>query len=288
MSGGGSSTTQVNNIPDELKPLAAAYTQKALQIGNNPYQAYTGQRFVSGQNQNQQQATGYYQNALSGGTNPYLDQMVQRAQSGVLDNYNNSIRPQLDALSARSGSFGNSGVTSTMGQQQNILGKQLNDISSQIYGQQYNADQASRQNAASSLLGIGNYQQAQAQQPLDFAYQQYQEAQNQPYRNLQAMAAPFSQNLGGSSTQQQNPSAVQNALGLALLGAQIFSASDRRIKEDIKKVGKTDEGLNVYTYKYKGDNKTQMGVMAQEVQKKHPEAVKSFGGLLAVDYSKVQ
>jgi hypothetical protein len=33
---------------------------------------------------------------------------------------------------------------------------------------------------------------------------------------------------------------------------------------------------------------TEMGVMAQEVQKKNPDAVGRMGGLLAVDYSKVK
>jgi hypothetical protein len=64
--------------------------------------------------------------------------------------------------------------------------------------------------------------------------------------------------------------------------------SDRRLKTDIEKVGETNAGLPIYTYKYKGDNKTQMGVMAQDVEKKTPKAVKEVGGFKAVNYALVK
>ena len=64
--------------------------------------------------------------------------------------------------------------------------------------------------------------------------------------------------------------------------------SDMRAKEDIHLVGRTFDGLNIYTFRYKGDPVTQMGVMAQEVQKVHPDAViRLEDGYLAVDYSRI-
>lgn len=287
MSGGGGSSSTTNNIPGELAPLARAYADKALQIGNNPFQAYSGQRFAE-LSQGQNQAGNFYQQQMGSGTNPYLDAMVGRAQGNLVDNYNNVIRPQQDALMARSGSFGNSGVDSTVNQQQKQLLGQLGDISTQMYGGQYNADQNRRFEAAQGLMGYGGLQQMAAQNPLDFQYQQFQDAQNQPYKNLAAMGAPFGANMGSSSTTSQSKGAMgnlQSLLGLGLLGGVLFS--DKRLKTDIKKVGETDDGVNVYTYKYKGDDTTQMGVLAQEVKKKNPGAVKKIEGLLAVDYSKV-
>ena len=75
---------------------------------------------------------------------------------------------------------------------------------------------------------------------------------------------------------------------MAGAGAGLLMMSDKRLKTDIQNVGKTNEGLPIYTYKYKGDNKTQMGVMAQEVEKKNPKAVKEIGGFKAVNYSMVK
>lgn len=76
--------------------------------------------------------------------------------------------------------------------------------------------------------------------------------------------------------------------GLAAAPFQMFSFSDERVKEDIRRVGETDEGTPIYTYRYKGDPQAHMGVMAQEEAETNPEAVKQHpSGLLMVDYSKV-
>lgn len=87
---------------------------------------------------------------------------------------------------------------------------------------------------------------------------------------------------------QQKAGAAQNVLGgLFGLGSSFIMASDRRLKTDIKKVGKTDDGQNLYSYRYKAGGPMQIGLMAQEVQKKHPEAIVPMkSGHMAVDYSK--
>lgn len=282
MSGGKQTTS--TELPRELRPLATQYAQKAMDIGNNPYQAYTGQRFA-GQNQDQGTAYSLLRQQAQGQTNPYLDQMVGRAQSNVISNYNNVIRPQQDTLAARSGSFGNSGVSSVIDQNQRMLGDQLGNIATDIYGGAYNADANRRAEATQNLLGAGNQQQMFAQQPLDFAYQQFQEAQNQPYRNLAAMGAPFGSNMGSQTSTSSRNDPLQTLIGIGLLGGSLFS--DRNLKTDIKKVGKTDSGLNVYTYRYINSPTVHMGVMAQEVRDVFPEAVHEVGGFMAVDYSKV-
>jgi hypothetical protein len=72
-------------------------------------------------------------------------------------------------------------------------------------------------------------------------------------------------------------------LGSALIGAIPFS--DERLKEDITKVGETEGGSNIYTFRYKGSPMMTMGVMAQE----HPEAAvrDPATGFLRVDLAKV-
>lgn len=93
--------------------------------------------------------------------------------------------------------------------------------------------------------------------------------------------------------QQQNYQSKvqqQNALlgGLFGLGAAgVYKYSDKRLKKNVKKIGKTDDGQNIYSYKYKGTDEPQMGLMAQEVVKKKPEAVAvTPSGYMAVDYDK--
>lgn len=43
--GGGGKSTTVQSIPEELKPLASAYANKAMALGNQSYNPYQGQRY---------------------------------------------------------------------------------------------------------------------------------------------------------------------------------------------------------------------------------------------------
>ena len=89
--------------------------------------------------------------------------------------------------------------------------------------------------------------------------------------------------------QQQNSMISAGATIASAAGYAAFAASDKRLKTDIKKVGKTDEGLPIYTYKMRGEQKTQMGVMAQEAKKKQPDAVGTMpSGFLGVRYDKIK
>lgn len=215
--GGGQTTTSAPSIPAELKPLANLYTQQATQMAQTPWQSYSGQRYAD-LNGTQNLGIGMIQNrALNGSatmdnaesnlnqfikggnTNPYLDQMVGKAQNQVKTNFMNS------AIS--SGSFGNSGL-----QQQ--YGQGLADIATQMYGNAYNQDQSNRMQAigmaptfgnaayqdAGQLLNAGNMQQQNIQNNLDFGYQQYQDAQNYPFKQLQTIGSVVGQGTGSTST----------------------------------------------------------------------------------------
>lgn len=75
-------------------------------------------------------------------------------------------------------------------------------------------------------------------------------------------------------------------LGSSLIGG-LFGLSDRRLKENIKRVGVLDNGLPVYLYTFKGDDEPRLGVMADEVEAVMPDAVADVGGFKAVDYARV-
>ena len=273
-SSGGSTTTQ--SIPSELKPLAKAYSAKAMDLSNEAYNPYTGQRFEDlnadqnqgldammqraqegsqtinqGENYLQGQLTAGEQSATRNpygdvkaqqnqyqGQNPYLDKMVGKAQD--------SVRSQFNTGAVNSGSFGNSGL-------QEQFQRGLSDTATQMYGadyantqqlaeaginrnlqeQQFNSqnganwasrnDQVRQSQDASQLqaaqLGLnygnqaytdaeqmlkaGQIVQDQGQQQKDFNYQQFQEQENLPYKQLAAMSGVFGTNLGSTSTSSQ-------------------------------------------------------------------------------------
>lgn len=230
--GGGGSSTTTQSIPGELKPLAKAYTSKAIDLGNQGFVPYTGQRFagptgaeqaglgmIADRAQNGSQLINTGTNTLNtmlqpGQSNPYLDQAVNRAQSSVVDQFNNMVKPQTESAMVNSGSFGNSGLQQTLQNQQIAAGKQLGDIASQMYGQDYQdsnnrALQAaqlapqyanSQYNDAQQLLNAGSYARNFDQQNKDFNFQQFEDQQNLPYKQLGAMSGVFGSNLGGTST----------------------------------------------------------------------------------------
>lgn len=231
MSGGGGGSTTTTELAPELRPLASEYTRRAIDLSSNQFTPYTGQRFAGltpdqqaglgmirqragGSPISQAADTALIQNLRGGQENPYLDQLVQRSQRNLTDQYANVIRPQQDAMMARSGSFGNTGAQMAINAQQNQLLGNLGDISTQMYGQAYDQDRARQMQAlglapsvsnlgyqdAAQLMQAGQLQQNLGQQQADFAYEQFQDRQNQPYRNLQILGAPFSQGFGGVTT----------------------------------------------------------------------------------------
>lgn len=217
--GGDKTSTTTQEIPAELKPLATAYANKAMGLSDS-YTPYGGQRF-EGLNGTQTAGLDMIQNRalngsatmsgaesalngiMGGQSNPYLDSMVNRAQTNVLSNAN--------MAGARSGSFGNSGIAEQ-------AARQMGDVASQMYGGAYESDQGRRMQAigmaptfgnaayqdGGQLLQAGQVKQDQAQQGLDFNFGQFQDAQNQPYKNLAAMSGVFGSNLGGSSKTVQD------------------------------------------------------------------------------------
>jgi hypothetical protein len=93
-----------------------------------------------------------------------------------------------------------------------------------------------------------------------------------------------------SSSQSQGTSTSREGLGglIGGLASAAAMASDRRLKKDVKKVGKLANGINVYEYKYLDNSGPFIGVMADEVAEIQPEALgPTVRGYMSVDYSKL-
>lgn len=118
-----------------------------------------------------------------------------------------------------------------------------------------------------------------------------------PYGNLAALLNPATQIAGlggqtsgsstGTVTQPQNT--MSNIIGGASAGIGLLSfLSDERAKTDIEEVGALHDGQKVHAYRYKGDPRVQIGLLAQEVAEHEPDAVDEHPGIgmLMVDYGK--
>lgn len=133
--------------------------------------------------------------------------------------------------------------------------------------------QASALSGAQAQIGAGTVQQ-QTQQAQDTAlYNQFLQQQSYPFQVDQFLAniAEGTGALSGSTTTTQQPGGF---------------FSDRRLKYDLRKIGKTYDGQDLYSYKMHGDPRTHVGLIAQDVEKKHPHAVGLAAGWKTVDYGK--
>ena len=102
-----------------------------------------------------------------------------------------------------------------------------------------------------------------------------------------AIQSPDMMGMTGSNyaSQANAHAAGKGGMGSAVGGlAGLFS--DRRLKTNIKAVGKLYNGLRVYSYNFLGDDRTQIGLMADEVEEVKPHAVGEFKGFKTVDYRK--
>lgn len=215
--GGGGGQTTTNEIDQRFSPLIDYATQAGARVNQAGFQPYQGQRF-EGMNDAQNmgagmiadralngdptmnQAQSTLQDTLRGGNNnPYLDSMVDKAQMGVAGN--------LAKINASNGSFGNSGI-------QEVGARQMGDIATQMYGNAYNADRSNQMQAlnlapqygnqaytdAGQLMKVGGQFQDQGQQGRDFNYQQFQDQQNTPYKQMAAYGGLLSAQGAQKST----------------------------------------------------------------------------------------
>ncbi len=100
-------------------------------------------------------------------------------------------------------------------------------------------------------------------------------------------SAPDIMGMTGSNYAAQANAAAANRGGmfgaLGSIGGALLS--DRRFKEDIREVGRLNNGLPVVAFRYKGAPHTHIGLIAQDVERVIPEAVIDVHGVKAVNYA---
>ena len=159
-----------------------------------------------------------------------------------------------------------------LGQQQQNLAR-MGQAGQQIAGIGTAAQGAGLQ-GAQAQMAAGQIGQQTQQAGLSALYNQFQQEQSYPFQTAQFLAniAEGTGALSGSTTTTQTP--------------QSFF-SDERVKDDIEDIGRTHDGQKIVKFRYKGDKgPKQIGLIAQDVEKHHPDAVGEYHGIKTVDYDK--
>lgn len=289
-----SGQNQLGQVASNLSPMASgAY----LDPSRDP-------NFVSAVkdalNQTGNQIGGQFASAGRYGSGAMADtlarQLGQQATNAYANQYNQNVSNMLGANSQLQGVASGYG-----GMGSGLAGIGQTGVSNLAGAGGALSGLATAQNTdAANQMGVGG-------QRMDYLQQLIDSANQAPWArvgNLAQIAGGIG-GLGGTSVgMNQNQTQTSGGIGQVLGGvlggigslanigkgiggfASLFS--DRRLKENIRKVGKTDDGQNIYAYNYKSDpmKRRTLGLMAQEVEKVRPQAVTRdpTSGYRMVDY----
>ena len=243
--------------------------QTALQnFNNSKTDAYNQANFSAIGAGDQEQNTLYNQQ-LSQGQFHNQAQLQGNTENAQAAAFNNSAQDQNFAQNAAEAQFFNQ--AQGQGFNQALQGAQFGNEAQQQAFQQGAYAQSNPINEFTALLGSG-----QVSSPSGIGYT--------PAQAANTNVAQIDQN---SFQDQLGAYNANNPLGglFSLGSAAITKYSDARLKEDARPVGKLDNGLTVYSYRYRGSPRRHIGVMAQEARVSHPHAVHvDRDGFLMVDY----
>ena len=253
------------------------------------------QRAIGG-NQSMKMAESFNQDVMRGkfSDDPYQGQVFQNVQQRVM--------PAINSQFMGSGRYGSGlhadsaarGMTEAFAPYASSMYQQGIDRMSQA-ASMAPTFAANDYTDIGALETIGQQRQQLGQRELDDSVERFDFYQRRPYDQLGQFLNNIGGNYGGTVVGRQpsnRPSMFQQIAGggVGLLGSAISGGmfSDRRLKEDISRVGKLDDGTPVYSYRYKAGGPMQIGVMAQEIEGKYPDAVSTHAsGYKMVDYGKL-
>lgn len=238
--------------------------------------------------------------------NPYIQEMLQNNADSIAQRINQQFAGAGRDLS---------------GKNQQSLAKGISEGTIPALFNQYNLERANQSNAANQLFGAG-VNSAQSAQGLDLsalqqrlqgipaaeAYlaardygpnsilaleQQQKQLPIEDLGRIEALLGPLAQ-LGMQQSSKSTSKGSSTGVGISnLFGGLGTLLSDENAKEGVdggepEQVGELADGTPIYRYTYKGDptGTTHIGMMAQEIEGEHPEAV-SMGadGMRRVDYA---
>lgn len=253
----GENSTAYQNAMDQFgRTKNDAYNQanfSAIGAGNTEQNTLMGQQLAQGQFANQAAGQEYSQN------------QGQAAFNNTAQNQGYGQNLSADQMALQNAQFQNQARNQGLQEQAYVQNQPLNQFnslmsSSQVAGPQGISYTPSQVNPTDVLGAYALNSQVQGQN-----------YQSQLQNNQSSMGGLF--NLGSS------------LLGAAGQAGSFAALSDIRLKRDVELLGREEDGLGVYRYRYLWDDEPRVGVMAQEARELRPHAVLTHpSGFLMVDY----
>jgi hypothetical protein len=233
-----------------------------------------------------------------------------------LDQFTKQVLPGIQGTFSSAGRYGSGAQQAAVGQAVDSLNRSITGADATA-GSNYYTNALNQQIQANSLIpslnqstlannsmlfGAGNAidQNRQAQDAAEQAkynynsnaqlnyISQYLSMLNAGYPGGTTTSSGFAQSMQPQNTGGGILGGIMGGAGLALQALPLIPGiSDARVKDNIRKVGETGDGQNLYFFTYKGDATPHVGLMAQEVEERDPDAVITLpSGVKAVNYPK--
>jgi hypothetical protein len=312
------------DIPEYFKEIQERTLRRAEDVFDVPYKPFTGDRIADLDPMETQAANVYknqilpqsgqlaaigaqtYDTATAQNyANPYQDQVISGALGDLGEAYGQTQK-SMNAQAIGAGAFGGErqGIENVLGRERYL--DTVGDTSSRLrqagfesganrFAQDRAAQLQSAQSqigalgqSAAGLAGFGTQARGIQQAGLAEGYRDFIEEREYAGGQVKQMIGALSGAPIRSYGEERSGSVGTPVAGPSTFGqvAGAFTAmqSDIRLKDDINLVGKSPSGINIYTFKYKGDDKKYQGVMAHQVP--HASIVNDEGYLM-VDYNKL-
>lgn len=246
-------------------------------------------------------------------TNPQFQAALAASNQPYIDQFMGTVLPGVTSAFEGSGRTGSPAHQMAVDRAVTGLNRTIADSNTKAGADYFNTErgrQVAATTAAPTLanqdyvdinqLGMaGQARDNQAQSLIDADVAKYNYNQNAQWDYINRYLAslnggyPGGTTTGAGTTTASRPNDTFGQIfgaGMQGLGAAAMflpMLSDARAKENIHRIGATDDGQSLYFYNYKGDATPQIGLMAQEVEERDPSAVVEHqSGLKMVDYPK--
>jgi len=319
-----SSSSTSYDIPAYFKEIQERTLRRGEQVFDQPYQAFTGQRIANLDPMETQAAGIYqnqilpqsgqlaaigaqtYDTATAANyANPYENQVISGALGDLQEAYGQTQKG-MTAQAIGAGAFGGErqGIENVLGRERYLdtvgdTSARLRQAGFESGASRFAQDRAAQLQSAQSqigalgqsaagLAGFGTQARGIEQAGLAEGYRDFIEEREYAGGQVKQMIGALSGAPIRSYGEERSGSVGTPVAGPSTFGqvAGAFTAynSDIRLKDDINLIGKSPSGINIYTFKYKGDDKKYQGVMAHQVP--HASIVNDEGYLM-VDYNKL-
>jgi hypothetical protein len=312
------------DIPEYFKEIQERTLRTAENVFSQPYTAYQGQRIAQLNPMEEAAANVYTNqilpesgqlaaigaqtydaNTAATYANPYQDQVISGALGDLEEAYGQTQKG-MNAQAIGAGAFGGErqGIENVLGRERYLdtvgdTSARLRQAGFESGSNRFAQDRAAQLQSAQSqigalgqsaagLAGFGTQARGIEQAGLAEGYRDFIEEREYAGGQVKQMIGALSGAPIRSYGEERSGSVGTPVAGPSMFG-QVAGAltamnSDIRLKDDINLVGKSPSGINIYTFRYKGEDKKYQGVMAHQV----PEA--SFvgdDGYLKVNYNKL-